>query len=107
MKGVIKIIKWQEEWKNNYKKLDQIKEMINVKDIKNIKTVTERYPMSIPRYYFNLINQNDPIMKLSVPRILETDKTGELDTSGERQNTKFKGVQHKYATTMLVLIIYK
>jgi KamA family protein len=34
---------------------------------------------------------------------MELDMSGDYDTSGESENTKFAGVQHKYATTMLVL----
>lgn len=98
--------KWEEGLKNNITKVDEISQLINKDEIKDLKEVTARFPMSIPQYYYDLIDENDPedpIRKLSVPAIMETDTSGEMDTSGESQNTKFEGVQHKYNETMLVL----
>ena len=98
--------KWEDGLKKNITKVDEISQLINKDEIADLKEVTSRFPMSIPQYYYDLIDENDPedpIRKLSVPAIMETDTSGEMDTSGESQNTKFEGVQHKYNETMLVL----
>lgn len=68
--------------------------------------IVERHPMAIPKYYYDLIDTSDPddpIKKLSYPNIFEGDLVGDYDTSGESQNTKMPGLQHKYMTTALVL----
>lgn len=66
----------------------------------------EQYPMAIPEYYLNLIDfsdENDPILKMSVPSPEELQADGTFDTSGECQNTKSCGLQHKYNETALIL----
>jgi KamA family protein len=68
--------------------------------------IIERYPLRIPKYYYDLIDPNDPddpIKKISYPNVFEADLMGDYDTSGESLNTKLPGLQHKYKTTALVL----
>ncbi len=93
-----------EKWKLN------LKNDITILDEKDQETVlnevTERHPMRIPKYYYDLIDQtdpNDPIKKIAYPNAFEADLMGDYDTSGEASNTKLPGLQHKYATTALVL----
>ena len=65
-----------------------------------------QYPMAIPEYYLNLIDfsdENDPILRMSVPSPEELQVDGTFDTSGECQNTKYCGLQHKYSETALIL----
>lgn len=62
--------------------------------------------MLISKYYLSLIDKhdlNDPIRKIIIPSIEELDSSGEYDTSGEAENTKELGLQHKYSQTALVL----
>ena len=64
------------------------------------------YPMSVTKYYFSLINPDDPddpIRKLAIPTGSTILPDGELDTSGEAGNTVLQGMQHKYAETVLIL----
>jgi len=64
------------------------------------------HPMRISPYYFSLINwddPDDPIMKMAVPSREELNPDGVYDTSGEAENTKMPGLQHKYAETALIL----
>ena len=66
----------------------------------------KQFPMAIPEYYLNLIDPNDPndpILKMAVPSLLELQTDGTFDTSGEGENTKIKGLQHKYRETALIL----
>lgn len=65
-----------------------------------------QFPMSVTRYYMSLINPDDPddpIRKMAVPSGQPLIFDGSLDTSGEKSNTKMKGIQHKYEQTVLVL----
>ncbi len=71
-----------------------------------LRTITERYPISIPPYYLNLVDPSDPedpIRKLCIPSAVEIGAGGQEDQSGEGSNTVLTGVQHKYAQTTLVL----
>ena len=40
---------------------------------------------------------------MSIPTFLETDMSGEFDTSDEESNTVCQGVQHKYTESALIL----
>ncbi|MDK2799859.1 MAG: lysine 2,3-aminomutase [Clostridiales bacterium] len=99
---------WRKELKNTITTVQELKQYmpLSEKEEKELEKIIDRHPMSIPTYYLNLIDwndPNDPIKKLSIPSGMELDMSGDYDTSGEAQNTKFAGVQHKYAPTVLVL----
>jgi KamA family protein len=101
-------LRWQDELNNNVTTLQELKEYIDLDDAeeKKLQKVIHEHPMSIPRYYLSLINPvdpNDPIRKMAVPAPEELDLDGSYDTSGERKNTKFPGLQHKYVNTVLLL----
>ncbi|BES65780.1 KamA family radical SAM protein [Gottschalkiaceae bacterium SANA] len=89
-------------------RIDQIPNISTLRrdDREKLACVIQNYPMRVTDYYSSLIDWDDPedpIRKLSLPSLMETDEAGELDTSGEASNTKFEGLQHKYETTALVL----
>ncbi|MBW2465767.1 MAG: KamA family radical SAM protein [Deltaproteobacteria bacterium] len=99
---------WQDELNNNVTTLDELKEYLDLDAEQEVKLqkVIDAHPMSIPRYYLSLIDPNDPndpIRKMAVPSEEELDLEGSYDTSGEKQNTKLPGLQHKYANTVLLL----
>ncbi len=97
---------WKREWGENITSIQELQTYISEEQMNQLGEVTDRHPMSIPKYYLDLIDPDDPedpIRKLSVPSVMELDMSGDYDTSGESENTKFAGVQHKYDTTMLVL----
>ena len=71
-----------------------------------LRSITQRYPISIPPYYLNLIDPSDPedpIRRLCIPSAAENEAEGHEDQSGESGNTVLTGVQHKYAQTVLAL----
>ena len=73
---------------------------------KQLKEITERYPIKITPYYLGLLDREDPkdpLRKLCIPAISEQTDDGEEDTSGEARNTVIKGMQHKYRQTVLIL----
>ncbi len=73
---------------------------------KILRRVVDIHPMSISRYYLSLIDKNDPddpIRKMAVPSEEELNVEGSYDTSGEQENTKLHGLQHKYPKTALLL----
>jgi lysine 2,3-aminomutase len=75
-------------------------------ETEKLKQVAEIHPMRISPYYLSLIDwndPNDPIRKMAVPSLEELNLDGFYDTSGEAENTKMPGLQHKYAETALIL----
>ena len=75
-------------------------------ETEQLKQVTRIHPMRVSPYYLSLINwddPNDPIRKMSMPSREELNLDGVYDTSGEAENTKMPGLQHKYAETALIL----
>lgn len=99
---------WREELKHNIKDVNGLKKYISLTDSeeKKMAEIIEKYPMSITRYYISLVNKDDPkdpIRKMCIPSCYEMDPEGSFDTSGEKQNTKEEGLQHKYPQTALIL----
>lgn len=97
---------WKTE--NFYTKASEIKDYLGLSDEeeKQMQVILERFPMSVPRYYLSLIDRNDPkdpIRRMCIPSLTETDLSGDFDTSGEADNTVQEGLQHKYTQTALVL----
>lgn len=88
--------------------IEQLSKYIKLtpKEEKLLKKVIKKHPMLIPKYYLSLIDQkdkNDPIRKMIVPSTEELNLSGFYDTSGELENTKMPGLQHKYNQTVLIL----
>ncbi|MBQ8325020.1 MAG: KamA family radical SAM protein [Clostridia bacterium] len=99
---------WQNELKNSITTVEQLCQYVDLseEEKKNISELMLRFPMSITRHYMNLIDwkaPNDPLRKIVVPCATEFNVEGLLDTSGEAENTKIQGLQHKYKPTALML----
>lgn len=97
--------KWQENLRDNISSLDDLAGKMDI-DLEGLDPIVDQSPMNITDYYFNLIDPDDPddpIRKMAVPSLEELDPHGDFDTSGESDNTKLSGVQHKYRQTALVL----
>ncbi|TCK87960.1 KamA family protein [Natranaerovirga hydrolytica] len=101
-------MEWKELLKQNATTLEDLKSYLTFsqEEESKLKDLIESYPLSTTQYYLSLINPddpNDPIRKMSIPSVNEFDITGLTDTSGELENTKMEGVQHKYGPTVLLL----
>ena len=75
-------------------------------ETKKLEQITRIHPMRISPYYLSLIDWNDPydpIRQMAVPSDEELNREGLYDTSGESENTKMPGLQHKYSETALIL----
>ncbi|MBP3239619.1 MAG: KamA family radical SAM protein [Oribacterium sp.] len=98
----------QKEFKKSITTAEQLCEALKLPDRERDKyrRIISRYPMMITPYYFSLIDLNDPedpIAKMCIPSEEELLQEGSFDTSGESENTKWEGVQHKYRQTALIL----
>jgi lysine 2,3-aminomutase len=92
--------------------IEQLKDFVDLspKEEKKLKQITQRHPMRVTAYYMSLINWDDPydpIRKMAIPSLNEFSLQGSYDTSGEAENTKLSGLQHKYQQTALILATNK
>ena len=92
--------------------IDQLKDFVDLspKEEKKLKKITQRHPMRVTPYYMSLIDWNDPddpIRKMAVPSVEESNLQGSYDTSGEAENTIMSGLQYKYQETALILATNK
>ncbi len=99
---------WQREFHNGIKTVEELEEFLPLGDgeKEQLSEVIRQHPMLVSRYYLSLINTSDPadpLRKMMVPSAHELDMAGLYDTSGELNNTRVKGLQHKYRQTALVL----
>jgi len=96
------------ELENSISTIKQLKEYVDLPpdEEKQLEQVVQVHPMRVSLYYLSLIDWNDPhdpIRKMAVPSIEELNPEGVYDTSGEAENTKMRGLQHKYSETALIL----
>lgn len=95
--------------KNSFTRVSQLSEILKLRDpeIQRMGEILRRYPMRITPYYLSLIDwekgESDPIRRMCIPSVQETDMSGSFDTSGEGSNTVMRGLQHKYHETVLIL----
>lgn len=76
-------------------------------DRRRLEAVTDQYAFLVNDYYLGLIDwddPDDPIRQLVIPKVEEMQEWGALDASSESAVTVARGVQHKYATTALLLV---
>jgi len=85
--------------------IDQVRDLSEA-DRRALARVAEKYAFRANDYYLQLIDwtdPQDPIRQLIIPRVEELTDWGTLDASNERSVTVARGVQHKYADTVLLL----
>ena len=77
------------------------------KVLNEIKEVSKVYPFRTNTYYSSLIDwkdPEDPVRRLIIPSRRELKEWGKLDPSGEENFTILPGLEHKYNSTVLLLI---
>lgn len=99
---------WQDDFRSGITSVEELEAYLplNEREKKQLNDVIARHPMYISRYYLSLIDKNDPndpLRKMMVPSVNELDTAGQYDTSGELNNVRVKGLQHKYRQTALLL----
>jgi len=96
------------ELENSISSIEQLANYVDLSsnEKEQLEQVVQVHPMRVSPYYMSLINWNDthdPIRKMVVPSFEELNLEGFYDTSGEAENTKMPGLQHKYSETALIL----
>ena len=79
---------------------------LSTSEIETLQSVIANHPIRITPYYLDLIDwddPHDPIRKMAIPTVEEDLLYGDYDTSGEEENTRLQGLQHKYQATVLLL----
>lgn len=101
---------WKKELRENVTTVEEVNQVLSLnlseEEANRMEEIIQAFPMSVPGYYLSLIDksdEDDPVKKLCIPSIRETDLSGSFDTSGESDNTVLPGLQHKYKQTALVL----
>ncbi len=93
-------------------------DMYHITDIKEIgeltedqrcefSRITETFPFKANDYYLSLIDwddPDDPIRRIIIPHASELDNWGKLDPSDEKAYTLIPGLEHKYSSTVLLLV---
>ena len=72
-----------------------------------LKKVTVMFPFRCNDYYLSLINWDDPedpIRTIIIPKLRELEEWGRLDPSDEESYTIMPGLEHKYNSTVLLLV---
>lgn len=72
-----------------------------------LKKVAEMFPFRCNDYYLSLINwddPDDPIRTIIIPHLAELEEWGRLDPSDEESYTIMPGLEHKYNSTVLLLV---
>jgi len=100
--------KQQEQFYKIIVNIDQLSNLVPLSggEKNKLKEIIEKEPLKITQHYASLINwgdKNDPLLKIVMPSVEELIETGYVDTSGEYENTKINGLQHKYPQTALIL----
>jgi len=93
----------------NVKYLTKIEQMehLSRQERAELGKVTDEFAFRSNDYYLSLIDwddPNDPIRQVIIPNMQELDKWGRLDPSDENLYTVIPGVEHKYSSTVLLLV---
>jgi lysine 2,3-aminomutase len=85
---------------------DQL-ECLSEREKAESRAVTEKFDFRCNDYYLSLIDWDDPedpIRKIIIPDLHELDEWGRLDPSDEKTYCVMPGLEHKYNSTVLLLV---
>jgi lysine 2,3-aminomutase len=96
---------WKLDLKNSVTKGETVAQDFDA-DVETVDQVRQVYPMRIPRYYYNLIQEKgDPIWMQSVPSMQELqDGEAEEDPLHEDEDSPVPRLTHRYPDRVLFLI---
>lgn len=99
---------WEQTLQSNLRTVEDLLPHLPLteEEQRQMAAILDQFPLSITPYYLSLIDftdPQDPIRKMAIPSIAETDLSGSFDTSGEADNTVIEGMQHKYDQTVMIL----
>jgi len=86
--------------------IDRIEQLTGAEK-ERLRSVTGQFAFRSNDYYLSLIDWNDPddpVRRIIVPSLEELDEWGRLDPSDEKTYTVLPGVEHKYNSTVLLLV---
>ncbi len=94
---------------NNMKYLTKIEQLEHLSPAEKaeLKQVTDEFAFRSNDYYLSLIDwddPDDPIRRLIIPNLQELDEWGRLDPSDEKTYCVMPGLEHKYPSTVLLLV---
>jgi KamA family protein len=87
-------------------RIDQI-EQLSDRERTELQPVAEQFSFRSNDYYLSLIDwddPDDPVRKIVVPHVRELAPWGRLDPSDEETYTVLPGLEHKYNSTVLLLV---
>jgi lysine 2,3-aminomutase len=91
---------------NYLTKIEQL-EYLSEAEKDGLKSVVEKFAFRCNDYYLSLINWDDPedpIRRIIIPHIDELEQWGRLDPSNEQTYSVLPGLEHKYNSTVLLLV---
>jgi lysine 2,3-aminomutase len=80
---------------------------LDEREKQRLQQVVDRFSFQASEHYLSLIDwddPDDPIRRLILPDAEELHNWGRLDASNEQDHTVIPGLQHKYASTALLLV---
>ena len=86
--------------------IDQLEWLSEVEKAE-LKSVAEKFDFRCNDYYLSLIDWDDPedpIRRIIIPDLHELDEWGRLDPSDEKTYCVMPGLEHKYHSTVLLLV---
>ncbi|HEY7534884.1 MAG TPA: KamA family radical SAM protein, partial [Thermodesulfobacteriota bacterium] len=101
---------WKWQLKNRIRTFEQLEKLLTFseEEKERVKRVISTYHVSIPPYYFSLINpddHDDPVRKQAVPMPEETEiHVGEDDPLDEEDDSPVEGLTHRYPDRVLMYI---
>ncbi len=90
----------------NLTRIEQL-EQLTEQEKKQLSKIAEIFAFRSNNYYLSLIDWDDPedpIRKIIIPHSHELEEWGRLDPSNEESYTIIPGLEHKYNSTVLLLV---
>ena len=99
---------WKDILRQSVTSVDEMETYIKLspEERMHLNEVSRIHPIRVTRHVMDLMDPDDPddpIRRMYLPSLDELDLSGAYDTSGEADNTKATGLQHKYDPTALLL----